>query len=117
VVFGCGCKRRHGGDCTRDRRRETGAETGDNGTVCADISGNTMKGSTQGGHGGADFELDQAFDSTMKLPGYTGRSGNTNAVISFVQVDNTSGGTPSGIATTIGGGGGFTGVTSGSAPS
>jgi VCBS repeat-containing protein len=96
---------------------EAGAETGDNGTVCAAISGNSMTGSAQADQGGADFELDQEFNSTIKLPGYTGTSQNTNAVVSFIQGNNVSGGTPSGIATTSGSGGGFTGGSSCPAPS
>jgi VCBS repeat-containing protein len=86
-----------------------GAETGDAGTVCADISGNSMTGSAAAAQGGADFELDQGFSSTIKLPGYTGGAGDTNAVVAFVQGKNTSSGTPSGIATVSGSGGGFTG--------
>jgi hypothetical protein len=91
---------------------EAGATTGDNGTVCAAISGNSMKGSAQPGQGGADFELDQEFNSTIKLPGYAGGSQDTNAVVSFIQGNNTGNGTPSGIATTSGTGGGFTGAAS-----
>jgi hypothetical protein len=88
---------------------DSGAETGDNGLVCADVSGNSMTGSAQPGQGGADFEFDQGFNTTFRVPGYTGTSQNTNAVVSFVQGNNVSGGTPSGIATTSGSGGGFTG--------
>jgi VCBS repeat-containing protein len=96
---------------------EAGAQTGDAGTVCAAISGNTLHGSGQTSQGGADFELDQEFNSTIRLPGYTGGSANTNAVVSFVQGNNTSGGTPTGIATVSGSGGGFTGGSSCPAPS
>ncbi|HEY2577799.1 MAG TPA: cadherin-like domain-containing protein [Streptosporangiaceae bacterium] len=96
---------------------DAGAETGDNGTVCAAISGNSMTGSAQPGQGGADFELDQFFNTTIKLPGYTGTSQNTSAVVSFVQGNNISGGTPSGLAIASGSGGGFTGGTSCPAPS
>jgi hypothetical protein len=91
---------------------ETGAETGDNGTACVAMSGNSMKGSAQAGQGGADFEFDQEFNTTIKLPGYTGTSQNTNAVVSFLQGQNTGNGTPSGIATTSGSGGGFTNAAS-----
>jgi large repetitive protein len=96
---------------------QAGAETGDSGTVCAAISGNSMTGSAQPGQGGADFELDQFFNSTIRLPGYTGGSTNTNAVVSFVQGNNTSGGTPSGFAIASGSGGGFTGGSSCPSPS
>ncbi|HLX47114.1 MAG TPA: tandem-95 repeat protein [Streptosporangiaceae bacterium] len=96
---------------------QAGAQTGDNGTVCAAISGNSMTGSAQPGQGGADFELDQFFNSTIRLPGYTGGSTDTNAVVSFVQSQNNSGGTPSGLAIASGSGGGFTGGASCPAPS
>jgi VCBS repeat-containing protein len=95
---------------------EAGAQTGDAGNVCAAISGNSMKGSAQAGQGGADFELDQEFSSTIKLPGYTGGSQATSAVVTFVQGNNTGNGTPSGIATASGSGGGFTGGSSCPAP-
>jgi hypothetical protein len=95
---------------------EAGATTGDNGTVCAAISGNSLKGSAQAGQGGADIELDQGFNTTIKLPGYAGGSQDTNAVVSFLQGNNTGNGTPSGIATTSGTGGGFTGAASCPAP-
>ena len=84
--------------------------------MCAAISGNSMTGSAQAGQGGADFELDQQFGTTIKLPGYTGGSSDTNAVVSFVQGNNTSGGAPSGIATVSGSGGGFAGGSSCPAP-
>jgi hypothetical protein len=96
---------------------EAGAESSDNGTVCAAISGNSIKGSAAAGQGGADFEFDQEFATTMKLPGYTGSAQNTNAVVSFLQSQNTGNGTPSGIATASGAGGGFTGATSCPTPS
>ena len=91
---------------------ETGAETGDNGTACVAMSGNSIKGSAQAGQGGADFEFDQEFNTTIKLPGYTGTSQNTNAVVAFLEGQNTGNGTPSGIATTSGSGGGFTNAAS-----
>jgi hypothetical protein len=95
---------------------QAGATTGDSGTVCAAISGNALKNSAQAGQGGADFELDQEFNSTIKLPGYTGGSQDTTAVVTFVQGNNTGDGSPSGIATTSGSGGGFTGASSCPAP-
>ena len=95
---------------------QSGAETGDNGNVCAAISGNSLKGSAQAGQGGADIELDQEFNTTIELPGYAGTSQNTNAVQSFLAGNNTGNGTPSVIATTSGSGGGFTGGSSCPAP-
>jgi hypothetical protein len=94
---------------------DAGALTTDGGTVCAAISGNSMTGSGQASQGGADFELDQTGNTTYELPGYTGGSGDTNGVVSFVQGSN--GGTPSGIATVGGSGSGFTGGSSCPAPS
>ncbi|HTX01456.1 MAG TPA: hypothetical protein VMD59_21915 [Acidimicrobiales bacterium] len=91
---------------------EAGAESGDSGLVCAAVSGNSIRGSAQPGQGGADFELDQEFATTIKLPCYTGGSEDTNAATSFVQGANTGDGTPSGIATVSGSGGGFVGGTS-----
>jgi large repetitive protein len=88
---------------------ESGAETGDNGLVCADISGNSLMGSAQAGQGGADIELDQEFGTTFQLPGYTGGDESASAVASFVAGNNTGNGTPSVIATVSGSGGGFTG--------
>ena len=89
---------------------QAGAASGDAGRVCAAISGNSMTGSAQAGQGGADFELDQEFNTTIDLPGYSGGTQNTNAVVSFVQGANNSSGAPAGIATTSGSGGGFTGT-------
>jgi hypothetical protein len=71
-----------------------------------------MKGSAATGQGGADFELDQGLNTTIKLPGYAGASQDTNAVVTFVRGNNTGNGTPSGLATVSGSGGGFTGATS-----
>ena len=91
---------------------QAGAATGDAGLVCVAMSGNSIHGSAAAGQGGADFEFDQEFSTTVKLPGYAGGSQNTAAVVAFVQGNNTGNGTPSGIATTSGSGGGFTGGTS-----
>ena len=95
---------------------QAGAEsspTVDSGKVCAAITGNSMTGSapTPANGGLSDFELDQMFGTTIELPGYTGANNNDDAVVSFVQGQNTpSGGTaPSGTVTNnvSGGGGGF----------
>lgn len=95
---------------------QAGAQTGDAGKLCADIAGNSMTGSAQPGQGGADFELDQAFGTTFEIPGYTGSSQGTSAVVALVQANNNGGGTPSGIATTTGTGGGFVGGSSCATP-
>jgi hypothetical protein len=101
---------------------QAGATSGppaDSGKVCAAITGNSMTGSapTPANGGISDFELDQGFSTTIELPGYTGGSGDTNAVVSFIQAHNISGGTPSGTATVSGSGGGFVGGASCPAPS
>lgn len=84
---------------------EGGVQSTDSGKVCADISGNSMTGSGTGiSDGEPDFELDQAGSTVYELPGYTGGSTDTNAVVNFVADNNNSGGTPSGIATVDGGG-------------
>jgi hypothetical protein len=64
---------------------QAGALSTDNGTVCADITGNSLTGSGSAANGGTDFELDQVGATTFKLPGYSGGSSDTNAVVAFVQ--------------------------------
>jgi VCBS repeat-containing protein len=93
---------------------QAGATSGppaDGGKVCAAISGNSMTGSAPPPASGgiSDFELDQQFGTTIELPGYAGGSGDTNAVVGFVQGNNNASGTPTGTATVSGSGGGFTG--------
>ena len=86
----------------------SGAETGDAGTTCAAITGNSIAGSGTPSQGGADIEIDQAFATTVELPGYTGGADNTGAVQTFLAGNNTGNGTPTAIATSTGTGGGFT---------
>ena len=78
----------------------SGGQTGDTNTTCADISGNSMTGSAPSAAAGGidDFEFDETGNGIFKLPGYTGGSTDSNAVVSFVQGNNTpSGGSaPSG---------------------
>lgn len=92
---------------------EAGAQTGDAGLLCANISGNSMAGSAPSAASGgiSDFELDQEFGTTIELPGYAGANNNDSAVVSFVQGKNNSGAAPTGTATdnVAGGGGGFKG--------
>lgn len=99
---------------------EAGAQTGDGGTVCAAISGNSMTGSAPSPASGgiSDFEVDQEFGTKVELPGYTGANNNDAAVVSFVQGNNNASGTPSGTATdnVSGGGGGFVGGSGCAAP-
>ncbi len=80
-----------------------GALSTDGGTVCANITGNSIAGSAAAGQGGADVEFDQFGTETVKLPGYTGGATNDSAVATFLAGNNTGNGPPSAIAT----GGGF----------
>ncbi len=88
-----------------------GTQSGDAGTVCADISSNSMAGSAPSAANGGidDFEFDENDNGIFKLPGYTGGSSDSNAVVSFVQANNNTGGTPSGDTFILGSGqgGGF----------
>ena len=84
-----------------------GGIVGDGGLLCAGISGNTLTGS--GANGADDFRLRQLFDTTFRLPGYSGTADDTAAVAAFVQGLN--GGTPTGSASVAfpASGGGFVG--------
>jgi hypothetical protein len=86
---------------------QAGATTGDGGTVCAGITGNTLAGSA--GAPNTDFRLRQRLNTTVRLPGYGGLPGDTTAVVNFVRANN--GGTPTGSAAADypGSGGGFVG--------
>ena len=86
---------------------QAGATTGDGGTVCAGITGNTLAGSA--GASNTDLRLRQRFNTTVRLPGYGGLTGDTTAVVNFVRANN--GGTPTGSATADypASGGGFVG--------
>jgi len=99
----------------------SGGETGDTNVTCANISGNSMTGSSPSGAGGGidDFEFDQTGNGIFRLPGYTGGSTDANAVVSFIQNQNTpSGGSPpSGDTFTQGTGGIFFDTTSCPTPS
>jgi hypothetical protein len=94
-----------------------GAQTGDAGTVCADITGNSVTGSAHAGQGGADITVDDEFGVTFELPGYTAAATDTGMVASFLAGKNTpSGGTaPSGLAMIGNGGAGFTNTSGGAA--
>ena len=76
----------------------SGAQTGDTNTTCANISGNSMAGSSPSAADGGidDFELDEWGNGIYRLPGYTGGSADSNAVVSYIQGRNTGDGTPSG---------------------
>lgn len=75
-------------------------------TVCLDIRGNDVVNSSSSFD--EDFRLRQRNNSTVNLPGYTGGSSDTAAVVAFVQGNNT--GAPTGSAAVSGSGGGFTGT-------
>lgn len=95
------------------------AETMPGGTyqVCLVLGGsgalaNSIVGSgaDNGGLSGSDFRLQQRQNTTIRLPGYTGANNSEAAVVAFVQGNNSSGGTPTGLAShTAGSGGGFVG--------
>ncbi len=76
----------------------SGAQTGDTNTTCANISGNSMAGSSPSAADGGidDFELDEWGNGIYRLPGYLGDSADSNAVVSYIQGRNTGNGTPSG---------------------
>ena len=102
----------------------SGGQTGDTNVTCANITGNSMTGSAPSDADGGidDFEFDETGNGIFKLPGYTGGSNDSNAVVSFIQGQNTpSGGSaPSGdtfIQGTGSGGGVFFGATSCPTPS
>ena len=91
---------------------DAGAETGDAGTVCADITGNTVTNSAA--NGGSDIELDQFFGTTFELPGYAGTTAtDTTAAEDLLASNNgiTAGGSGA-IATYNGTSGGFKNVAS-----
>ena len=69
----------------------SGTASGDTSTTSANITGNSMAGSapTAAGGGISDFELDEDTAGTYKLPGYTGGGEDSNAVVSFIQANNT----------------------------
>ena len=86
---------------------EDGSLPGDSGLVCAAISGNSVAGAAQPAGAGFDIELDQNFATTLRLPGYSGGSGDTGAVQSFLAGGNQGDGLPSTFALASGDGGGF----------
>lgn len=71
---------------------QAGAASGDSGTICANLTNNSLSGSG-GNNGGSDtdFRLRQRFNTTINLPGYMGANNNTAAVVSFVQSQGNTG--------------------------
>jgi hypothetical protein len=75
-------------------RAQTGtAGSGDTGTSCYDIGGagadaNDLTGSHNVGE--ADLKVRQRFATTLRMPGYTGTSTDTAAVITYLQLRNTA---------------------------
>jgi hypothetical protein len=84
-----------------------GATTTDGGLICAGITGNSIAGSSA--NGATDFRLRQRFNTTIRLPGYAGTAGDTAAVVSFVQGNNTGAETGSATVAFPTTGGGFVG--------
>jgi hypothetical protein len=87
-------------------RVDAGAATGDSGTLCAAITGNSVAGS--GLAGNTDIRLRQRFNTAIKLPGYSGSNSDTTAVNSFVSSNN-GGASVTSSQNVSGGGGGFVG--------
>ncbi len=79
----------------------SGAQSSDSGTVCADVTGNSIKGSEgDPSFGGIeDFEYDEDGNAIFKLPGFTGgsndESADSNGVDHYSQTNNAGNGTPS----------------------
>ncbi|MCB1636266.1 MAG: hypothetical protein KDI51_16890, partial [Xanthomonadales bacterium] len=74
---------------------QSGGTSGDAGSVCLELSNNTMAGSGAGGGSSTDFRFRQRFDSTFLLRGYGGGMGDTAAVVAYVQGLNPGGETGS----------------------
>ena len=85
---------------------QAGAGGTDSGTVCANVTGNSITGS--GASGGTDFRFRQRILTTFRVPGYAGANNDNAAVVAFVSGNN---GGASGSATNnvAGGGAGFVG--------
>jgi len=87
---------------------DAGTNSGDANQICFSFGGSGALANSITGSGFPDFELDQQFATTVRLPGYAGTNTNTAAVVSFVTANN--GGTPSGSASvSVPPGGGFIG--------
>ena len=87
-------------------RIDSGATTGDSGTLCVALTGNSVAGSGPGLD--TDIRLRQRFNTTVRLPGYAGGNSDTAAVNSFV-AGNNPGADVSSAHNVGGGGGGFVG--------
>ena len=84
----------------------SGTQPGDTATLCANVSANSITGST-GGPFATDFRLYQGGTTTFRMPGYAGTAYDTAAAVAFVKANN--GGTPTGAAVSSGAGAGFVG--------
>jgi VCBS repeat-containing protein len=87
-------------------RADSGATTGDSGTMCVAATGNSVAGSGPGVD--TDIRLRQRFNTTIRLPGYGGANSDATAVNSFV-AGNNPGADVSSVNNVGGGGGGFIG--------
>jgi hypothetical protein len=67
----------------------TSLPANDAGTVCADISGNTVSTNNSASSLYYSIRLRQRFATTMRLPGYPGANNDTTAVASFISGKNT----------------------------
>lgn len=100
-----------------------GTTPGDSFAACAKLGGDGTPGNEKNtisasgkdgipatGLGDIDFRLRQRQSTTIRLPGYAGSNNDNTAVVSFVQANNNTGGTPAGLASnTVATGGGFVG--------
>jgi hypothetical protein len=85
----------------------SGVTPGDTFQTCVDINANSLTNS--GKESGGDFRVRQRQDTTVRLPGYPGTSGDTTAVVNFLN-GQIGGGPIGGTASVSGTGGGFIGT-------
>jgi hypothetical protein len=92
-------------------RVTSGTASGDSFQSCAKIALNTLTNSGITGTP-SDYRVRQRFGTTVRLPGYSNTPGNTAAVVSFLDSNNTTTAVPGGTATADypATGGGFTGT-------
>jgi hypothetical protein len=72
-------------------RVDAGATAGpppDSSTLCANVTGNDATGSAKAPPSDTDIRLRQRFNTTIRLPGYTGGNSDSTAVNAFVAASN-----------------------------
>lgn len=99
---------------TRDAiRMRVGTASGDAGIACIQAGAAGEENSIA--FGGNRVALNQAFSTTVRLPGYAGGQFDTGAVEDFLESLNDASSTPTGVVTSSGAGGGFQNTTGGAA--